>query len=203
MMLPRYQALIFDMDGTLTRPTLDFRAIRRELGMESAVDLAKQIAALPADQQREAWGVVEAHERRAMECQDLQPGSRELVEECRRRSVKTGVVTRNTRESVDHLCRRFVLRFDAVVTREFAFLKPDPAPVSHMLTAWGIAPAAALVVGDYIHDIECGRAAGTATCFFRNPGMTDFGQMADFAVDSMVELRGILFRKGCGAGLLA
>lgn len=194
MMTSRFSAVIFDMDGTLTRPTLDFKAIRRELGLEAAGDLALQIADLPPDRQRAAWRVIEEHEQRAMERQELQPGSSDLLEECRQRSVRTGVVTRNTRQSVDHLCRRYGLHFDAVVTREFAFIKPDPAPVAHILEKWRIEPARALVVGDYVHDIECGRAAGTATCFFRNPGMTDFGNLADYAVASMGELRGIVFR---------
>jgi phosphoglycolate phosphatase-like HAD superfamily hydrolase len=45
------------------------------------------------------------------------------------------------------------------------------------------------VVGDYIHDIDCGRRAGARTCFFKTPGSQDFSAQADHAVDSMHALR--------------
>ena len=44
----RFDALIFDMDGTLTLPTLDFGAIRREIGIHTG-DLTAEIAKLPAE----------------------------------------------------------------------------------------------------------------------------------------------------------
>lgn len=188
----RFKALIFDMDGTLTRPTLDFQAMRREIGILSG-DLVKEIPKLPPDEQKTAWAVVEAHEKRAMKDQELQEGSAELVEECRRKGIKVGVVTRNARQSVDHLCRKYGLHFHAVVTREFSFVKPHPAPILHMLEKWRINPCDALVIGDYVHDIECGRAAGTKTCFFQNPDMPSYGENADFVVSSMDDLAHIVF----------
>ena len=196
---PRYKALIFDMDGTLTRPALDFRLIRQEIGRDIEGDLAHGIEALPPAEQARAWAIIEAHEERAMREQELQSGAEGLVRECRRRNVKVGVVTRNLRRSVDHLCARYGIEFDAVLTREFPHLKPDPAPVLHMLRQWGLAPADTLVVGDYLHDIDCGRAAGADTCFFQNPGQPFFGENADYLVNSMAELRPIVLgdnRKG-------
>jgi len=192
MTAPRYRALVFDMDGTLTVPTLDFQAIRREIGILSG-DLTGEIAKLEPDEQRKAWAVIEAHEARAMAEQVLQEGAEDLLRECRRRAVKVGVVTRNARPSVDHLCRKYGLRFDAVVTREFPFLKPHPAPVLHMLEAWCLEPGRVLVVGDYLHDIDCGRAAGADTCFFQNPNVEFHGQNADFVVSSMAALSRIVF----------
>jgi phosphoglycolate phosphatase-like HAD superfamily hydrolase len=51
----------------------------------------------------------------------------------------------------------------------------------------------ALVVGDYIHDLEAGAAAGTATCFFQNPNAASFAEFADFTVESYAELDEIVF----------
>jgi len=191
-MMLRFHAIIMDMDGTLTRPTLDFRRIRVEIGLPPG-DLAVEIARLPAAEQARAWRIIEAHETEAKRRQELQPGCVELLAACRRTGIKVGILTRNTRASVDHLCERFSLCFDAAVTREFPQIKPHPGPVLHMLELWGIAPSAALMVGDYVHDIECGRAAGTATCFFQNLGQPDFGDGADYRASSMSELHDILF----------
>ena len=182
-----YQAIIFDMDGTITRPVLDFREIRKEIGLPEG-DIAKEIAKLPQADQDRAWKIIEGHERDAEERQELQTGAAELLDRCRTKGLYTGLITRNLQRSVDLLCQKFDLTFDHVITREYPHLKPHPAPILHMLELWDIAPGAVLMVGDYIHDIECGVAAGTDTCYFLNPGRTDFGQNATFTVRSMHEL---------------
>jgi HAD superfamily hydrolase (TIGR01549 family) len=189
---PRFRGVIFDLDGTLTRPTLDFAAMRREIGIPDG-DLAEQIPQLPEGRRQEAWAIVEAHEERALREQELQDGALELLARCRDADIRTGVLTRNLARSVDHFCRQHGVQFDAVVTREFPFIKPRPEPVLHILEAWGMPPGDALMVGDYAHDVTCGRAAGVRTCFFQNPGRPDYGGDADYTVRSMAELDALLF----------
>lgn len=190
-----FRGVIFDMDGTLTRPAIDFGEIRRELGL-GAGDLAMQILALPDMKRKEAWEIIERHEADAMRQQELQDGVAELLAECGRHAIRVGVVTRNARPSVDHLCRRFGLAFDAVITRDFAHIKPHPEPVLHILRTWEMESRDALMVGDYLHDIQCGRAADTWTCFFQNRGFPDYGAEADYTVHSMHELRALIFPEG-------
>jgi HAD superfamily hydrolase (TIGR01549 family) len=192
MKTSRFLGIIFDMDGTLTLPTLDFAAIRAELGMVRG-DVAHHIAALPPAQQQAAWTIVERHEEDALLRMRLQPGAASLLNDCRTAGVRLGVVTRNTQRSVDMLCQNFGLRFDCALTRTFAFMKPHPGPVRHMLEVWGIPGAQALMVGDYLHDVECGRNAGTLTCFYQNPGYPDYGEKADYTVCSMAELHRVIF----------
>jgi len=188
-----FLGVIFDMDGTLTRPTLDFALIRRELGFEPG-DVAHQIHALPPDQQPAAWAIIQRHEDEAMRRQDLQDGAAALLADLRRDGCKLGIATRNARRSVDHLCQRFHLEFDAIVAREFPYMKPHPEVVLHILRHWNLPAPQVLTVGDYVHDLDCGRAAGTATCFFHNPGHTFHGANANFVVSSMQQLRAILYR---------
>ena len=183
-----YKAIIFDMDGTLTKPVLDFRIIRQEIGLPEG-DIAHEITKLSPEDQTRAWLIIEEHERQAEEKQTLQDGTAELLTHCRAANIRLGLITRNIQRSVDILCQKFDLQFDSVITREFPHIKPHPAPILHMLEAWNIAPKDTLMVGDYIHDIECGRAAGTATCFFLNAGSRDYGSHADFTVSSMTELQ--------------
>ena len=82
-----FEGLIFDMDGTLTRPTLDFDKIRQEIGVGPG-DLAHRIGMMPKKEQDRAWAIVEEHERRAMREQTLQPGVQELLAACRRAGVR-------------------------------------------------------------------------------------------------------------------
>ena len=185
---PRYRAIIFDMDGTITKPVLDFQRIRREIGLGPG-DVAKEIEDLTPVQRDRAWRIVELHEREAETKQQLQEGAKALLERCREEGMRVGLITRNIQRSVDSLCLKFGLTFDHVITREFPHIKPHPAPIIHMLEQWKIPSRDALMVGDYIHDIDCGKAAGTATCFYLNCGCHDFGTHADFTVTSMSELQ--------------
>lgn len=190
--MSRFVAVIFDMDGTLTRPAIDFADMRRELDIPRGDIVAEILKRSPAAQ-KQAWAIIEAHEERALRDQALQPGCLQMLARCRAAKLRMGLVTRNSSRSVAHFCKAHGVAFDGVVTREFPHIKPHPAPVLHLLGQWGIPPADALVVGDYVHDIESGRAAGTRTCFFQNKGLTFHGEHADYVAHSMAELEDVIF----------
>jgi len=193
----RFKGLIFDMDGTLTKPVIDFGAIRRELAIPIG-DLTVEIERLAPSARRKAWAIIEAHEERALHEQTLQDGCLELLRKCRNHSLKVGLVTRNAGRSVDHFCERHGFVFDGVVTREFDVLKPHPGPVLHLLRAWSLPARSVLTIGDYLYDIQSGQAAGTRTCFFQNPGAAFHGQDADFTCTSMLEIDRIVFEHADG-----
>jgi len=190
----RFKAVIFDMDGTITEPVFDFEAIDREI--LEATGLSGDIDTFPPDMREIAWEIIIRHERHAAGRQQIKPGTHDLLALCREAGVPCGLLTLNCREHVDALIRKFNLEFDIIITREHPNPKPHPAPVFEMTRRWGVTPAETLLVGDFIHDIQCGRNAGTATCFFRNPGCKDFSNEADITVSSMKELAAILFPYG-------
>ena len=187
-----YTAVVFDLDGTLTVPTIDFVQMRKELGIPAG-DITKEIPKLSPDEQQRAWATIQRHEEEAITRQTPQHGAMELLRECRASGMRTGLVTRNTRRSVDHFMARFNVSFDGIVTRDEPPLKPHPESVLRLLHRWHVPPAVTLVVGDYRHDIEAGRMAGTRTCFYQNPGVPFSGEGADHVVHSMQELHAILF----------
>ena len=180
------------MDGTITKPVLDFDVIRQEIGVPAG-DLIEEINRLDPAGRARAWSVVERHETAALDRAELQEGASDLLGRCRRSGIKAGLLTRNLKSNVDYVCRMYRLEFDAVVTREQLPAKPHPGAVTRILEQWHMPAAAVLVAGDYVHDIECGRAAGCKTCFFQNPGKPFFGADADFVVSSMAELERIIF----------
>jgi len=187
-----YKAIIFDMDGTITLPVIDFEIIRNAIGLPPG-DIAHEISKLSPPEQKRAWQIIEGFEIEFEKKQQLQPGTETLLNRCRQENILLGLITRNVRRSVDVLCEKFNLVFDSIITREFPQMKPHPAPILHMLNEWNISAAATLMVGDYIHDIDCGKAAGTATCFFHNSGKADYTAQADFSVTSMQELANLIF----------
>lgn len=186
------KAIIFDMDGTITKPVLDFEAIRIELGLPTLEHISHQLSQLSEEKQQAAWHIIHKHEANATERQELQPGFLEVLELCRQHGLKVGLITLNVRHSVDQLCEKFNLQFDEIITREFEPIKPSPEPLLHLLRKWDIEPAESFMIGDYIHDLECANQAEATSCYFNNPGAEDFSEQANYTVDSMTELHGLL-----------
>lgn len=192
MIYRQLRGIIFDMDGTLTLPVISFVDMRRDIGLPPTGDIIHQIQAMSPAGQARAWEIIVRHERRATELATLQPGARDLLAACREAGLRLGILTRNTHLSVDALCRRYALAFDPICSREFPFTKPSPEPIHHICRLWGLPPSQVLMVGDYLHDVEAGNAAGARSCFLRNRGTPDFSPHADYSVASLPELRRLL-----------
>ncbi len=157
------RGVVFDMDGTLTESNLDFDLIRRECAVPEGEPILEHMeSATPAERSRMA-AVLEAHEARAADQCALRQGAREVVEELRRRGLRTALLTRNSARSVRTVLRRFGLRFECCVSRDDGRPKPAAEPVLRIARELALAPAELLVVGDYVFDVQAGRAAGAAT----------------------------------------
>ena len=69
--------------------------------------------------------------------------------------------------------------------------KPDPAPLLHVASRFGVTPSVCLMVGDSRHDIEAGRGAGFRTLAVPY-GYNHGDPVAASAPDAMVESLGEL-----------
>ncbi len=173
----RLRAVLFDFDGTLTRPeALNFTGIKRELGCPPEQFLLEWIQGLPRGARKEhAFAALERFERRGAAASTPNEGAEELVRELRARGLLLGIVTRNSLAAVQCALERFALLteadFHVIVSRDDdAALKPAPDSVLLAARMLGVAPAETLMVGDYIIDVQAGRAAGTVTAYLTNEG---------------------------------
>ena len=157
------QAVIFDLDGTLTESLLDFDLIRDEIGLLPGMPILEQLAGVGAGERARAEGILRRHETQAIESAVLADGCLELMEVLQTRRIPHGILTRNTREAVQRFCGRFALSFEAHYTREDGPPKPSPEGVLRLCQRFGVAPAHTLTVGDFKFDVLAGRAAGTRT----------------------------------------
>ena len=189
----RYKGIIFDMDGTLTVPLLDFNRIQRELGIIEG-DIAEVIESWPEPRRTLGWRLIEKYEHEASENNRLQPDALEVLAGFAARRIRLGIITRNTMESVEKLLKtKLTVAFDIILTREFPHMKPSPEPVLHILGKWNLAPEECLMVGDYIHDIQAANAAGVFSCYYKNAHGGDYDREADYTVKSFKELQKLVF----------
>jgi HAD superfamily hydrolase (TIGR01509 family) len=182
------KAVIFDMDGTVTDSPLDFDRIRADCGIPPGRSVLEHLAALPEADRRRAQAVLAQHERRAAAECVLKEGAREAIEALRARGLKTALLTRNSAESVRTVLARFGLRFDCWLSREDAEPKPSPEAVLKIASRFGVEPQEVLMVGDYVFDVQAGRAAGARTALVRNPKVPVPPPEADCVIGDLREL---------------
>ena len=189
---------IFDLDGTLTVPAHDFDAMRLELGLPSGVGILEALTALDEATAAPKWARLLAWEREIAAAARVQEDARTLLDVLVARGARLGVLTRNTAPiawetlRVAGLDAYFERRF--VLGREAAAHKPSPEGVLRLLELWSAHPDDSVMVGDYVHDLRAGRAAGVATVLVDRRGRgADWAPFADRVVDrldTLLETRG-------------
>lgn len=122
------KAVLFDFDGTLTRPeAIDFAALRKLLGCPPGTPILEYIEALPsAEAQARAHRVLDEFEMAAARASVPNDGAEELVAHLRSRGIARGILSRNTRGSVLLALANFSAvtgtDFSVILTRENAGL---------------------------------------------------------------------------------
>ncbi|MEE9584827.1 MAG: HAD family hydrolase [Candidatus Brocadiales bacterium] len=183
------KGIIFDMDGTLTLANVNLVAVNKEIGIPDNEPILEYLEKIEEPRRSEALKILEKYETRAAETSKLNDGVVEVLEHLKERGIKTALLTRNSRRSVEILLKRHKLQFDVILTREDGPPKPSPYPVKLISERLGIDPKYLLVVGDVHFDVFAGKAAGTKTallCEGRKLGVVE--QSADYRLGKLSEL---------------
>ena len=190
-----FGGILFDMDGVVVEQQLDFPAIKREIFGDTEGFILERMAHMTPEERARADAILERHETAAALGARPMDGIVPFLTWMDARGMRRGLVTRNSRKSVEIVIERLGFPFHAIVTREDAPPKPAPDPVWLGCRQMGLPPPEVLFVGDYEFDMVAGRRAGVSTVLLRSRTMTS-SENADFVVDSLAELRGILERSG-------
>jgi HAD superfamily hydrolase (TIGR01549 family) len=165
------RGVIFDMDGTLTVPVIDFKKMRADIGIpDSEPDILKALMKMDEERRARAFRVIVEHEQDAAARSELSPGTRDLLDFLAHQQIKTGVATRNSRVSVDAFSGKHGISFDAIVSRDDAAPKPSAEPLRLAADLAGLTLAEVIYVGDHEIDRLTGEAANVPTFIVRNHG---------------------------------
>jgi HAD superfamily hydrolase (TIGR01509 family) len=187
------KGVLFDMDGTLTEPMLDFPSIKAEMGI-GARSILEALDELSGRQRELDEAVLLRHEEHAAENSKLNPGCREVLDWLHVRGIPTALITRNSRLSVETVLRRHGLCLDALITREDPPFKPDPHPLRLACFRLEVGPEQAWMIGDGQYDVQAGSAAGVRTVWISHGRSRSFEPAPWREVRDLLELRDMFSR---------
>ncbi len=196
----RFRAVLFDFDGTLTRPeALDFAELRRLLSCPTGEPILEHIESLPVEKDREkAWKILDAFELAAARASVPNNGSEEIISLLKHAGIARGILSRNSRASVLEGLKRFAgfgpADFAALISRENSGRpKPHPDGVERAASLFALPASSILLVGDFVFDIMAGKSAGAGTAFLTNgKPLPEMAVSPDYVIASLTELTAIL-----------
>lgn len=188
--------VVFDMDGTITRPYLDFAEIRQAIGLKDPnILILDYIESLPEEEQKRANDILDRFEEEAAANVEAHDGAVELLQELSNRDIKAAIFTRNSRKSVQTVLQKLGISFEAIITRDDAPakpLKPAPDAIIALLKRHNLNPGQALMVGDYSPDILAGKRAGIRTVLMDNDDGRPIDIQPDYRITNLHELLEII-----------
>lgn len=201
---PPFQAVFFDMDGTLTDRISSWEWVHRHFGVDNTANwqaflrgdfddaefMRRDIA-----QWKKEGRVHRDRLRQALEDIPLIPGARELVEALHRQGTKTIIITGGLDLLAERVCQETGIQEhvgNGLCYDEHGWLldegvlrvpvKDKGQPVRHVLQRWGIAPERAAAIGNSYQDAPMFDATGFGIAF--DPLDEEVKQRADVVIET-------------------
>lgn len=196
----RTAAVLFDFDGTLTRPELlDLPAIQRAIGCPPGKGVLEYLRDIEdVDERRRYEAIMLQAEAEAADHAEPSDGAEALVAFLREHKIPMAIITRNAGATVERALAHFTgmdpADFALIVSRDFPMSpKPFPDGVLHVAESLGVEVGELLVIGDHAFDIEAGERAGARTMFVRNDPAEPLPETpTDFVVRNLEDARRII-----------
>jgi len=183
------RAWVFDLDGTLTKPVHDFADIRRQLGIPPADDILEYLAALSPEAAEPLHERLHAIELELSARTEAAPGAVACIARLAARGVRLGILTRNSRAIAHHTLTKLGLACyfppEQIIGRDEALPKPSPDGLHKLACSWQVTTSELVMVGDYLFDLQTGRAAGAVTIHVDPSGTFNWPELADLCVTSL------------------
>jgi HAD superfamily hydrolase (TIGR01549 family) len=193
------KAVLFDFDGTLTRPgALDFNLIKSELGCPLNRPVLEFIQDLPTEDQRQkATAALDRFETTGARNSRPNVYAEKLIAWLQDHNILIGIISRNSLPSIRRALENFkgltADDFDLIVSRDDPLApKPSPEGILWACAQLAIDPSQAMMVGDFVFDIEAGHHAGALTVLIENGSPTQAPVKSDHTISHLSEIKNIV-----------
>ncbi len=193
-----FEGVLFDLDGTLLEPSIDFNALRQRLLIPPGESILDWILAQLPEQRATLDHILIEVETEAAGRAKLMPGAALTLSWLLDTGVRVGILTRNCWRAWELARDRCGLsRVTDVFTRELAPAKPNPACLAPITTRWGgISTQRIIHVGDYLYDLQLAAETGMYSVLLHHSGTNPFPVSCDHVAPDhdklLVHLRQLL-----------
>lgn len=163
----------------------DFDAIRKQIGLdEEAGTILEAMKKMSPQQKARTEKILRHQEQKAVDQSTLNDGAEKTLTELRKAGIHIGILTRNKKSNALAVAEKHNLKFDIVIGREEGPVKPDSFGLLYICREFGVEPHETMLVGDYLFDLLCAKAAGAVAVLIKNHNdCEDFIEHADFHID--------------------
>ena len=180
------------MDGTLTVSAHDFDHMRRKLGLAPQSPILEALAAMPETEAEPLWELLNEMEFYYAGKASIMSGAVELLEKLQTEGRQLAILTRNTLPVVEQTLKACQIdhffAIDHILDRDACTPKPSPDGIERLLKLWQAEAKDAVMVGDYLFDLEAGKAAGVATIHVDCGRDVDWSEYTDIRVRALSEI---------------
>jgi HAD superfamily hydrolase (TIGR01509 family) len=169
----KFKAFAFDLDGTLVDSKIDFEGICRDLQIPKGSNILEEIAPWSQEDRTRAHQIIHQYEQKGAEESKPIRDAIDFLKHLQALRLPFAVFTRNSRTTALKTIEKHSLGISLVVSRDDADPKPHPAGLLKIINSFSVKPEETLFVGDYIHDLKAGLAAGVPTALYL-PETADF-----------------------------
>jgi HAD superfamily hydrolase (TIGR01509 family) len=154
------RGIIYDMDGTLTRPYFDWPRLRSDMDIPEGMGILEHLDMLSEHERRTKEAILHAYEEEAARNSKLNPGVIETMGELKKKGIIQAVVTNNSPLSAETVISMHGIEVDVLITREDGLPKPAGDLLLKAVDRMGCRPDDVVYVGDSNHDIKAAEDAG-------------------------------------------
>lgn len=179
--MDKYDAYLYDMDGTLAR-TLDVwidacQAAYTYYGIQVSRDetaarlgtIPGMLAGIPAEHHDNAWKRITDYSHPRVKTAPLYDGAAAGIKRARAAQRKTALITATGRDVITEILAYHGLlsHFDIIITGDdVKENKPDPEGILRAISALGVDPSKAIMLGDSDKDLGAARNAGIDSALY-------------------------------------
>jgi HAD superfamily hydrolase (TIGR01549 family) len=182
------QLIIFDLDETLVRSSINYTQIRTEIAeffpknsqlahfnQTPILKLIEQLRGIDEDSFYQARMLVEVSERNAVNEAIIMDGASAIPSILKKYNIEGVIYTNNTRETVKLYLRKlgfeFLSSFEIFTRDDIQNPKPDPEGIIMILNKWNIPKLNTLYIGDSFIDSEAANNAKIKFVLFNSRNM--------------------------------
>ena len=180
------------MDGTLTIGVHDFAHMRRELGLQENVPILEALNAMPQELSAPLWESLNEMEVYYAEKSSPMLGVTEILQKLHSRGAQLAILTRNTMPVVERTLQACGIEHffptEHILDRDSCLPKPSPDGIRKLLDYWQADSDDTVMVGDYLFDLQAGKAAGAVTIHLDPQGLFAWPEVADICIREFAEI---------------